>query len=275
MTRSPDDAHAGAVATFDPSAIETMRALRKIGHITPSCNSVLEPLTAMLGQTIADRVSNHFVRIPVGNISMLDEDRGQFTVQTMVDAAESLADAYMDAIVWNGTSACWNGIESDVAICEAITAATGLPASTSTFAQFDAFDRFGLDRFALAVPYQDDVTARTAETYGEAGYRVVSHANLSLTVGKEMADVPIATIRELIRAADSPDAQCIVIICTGLPAALVVQELEHELGKPIFDSVTVTFWKALQMLDQPSEIAGWGSLMRGDDAVRALLGSTA
>jgi maleate isomerase len=202
---------------------------------------------------------------------MLDADRDQFTVPTMVAAAASLADAYMDAILWNGTSACWNGIASDHEMCAAITEATRLPASTSTLAQFDVLERFGVERFALAVPYRDDVTARTADTYAEGGYRAVSRANLALTVGKEMADVPIATIRELIRAADSPEAQCVVVICTGLPAALAVAEMERELGKPIFDSVAVTFWKALQMVEVPSEISGWGSLLQGDGAVRRLI----
>jgi maleate isomerase len=260
-----------SLTPFDPSSIRSMRRLRKVGHITPSCNSVLEPVTAMMTQTVLEQVSNHFVRIPVENISMIDDDRDQFSVPTMVSAAQLLADAYMDAIVWNGTSACWNGIESDIEICAAITRETGLPASTSTLAQYHALDRFGLERFALAVPYLDDVTARTAATYANAGYHAVSRANLGLTVGREMADVATDRISELIRAADSPDAQCVVVICTGLPAALVVEEMEREIGKPIFDSVAVTFWEALEIVGVPADIPGWGSLLSGDERVRALL----
>jgi maleate isomerase len=223
---------------------------------------VLEPVTAMINAPLATRVSHHFARIPVGNISLAAGDADQFEVATMVAAARSLCDAEMDAVVWNGTSGCWNGTQADVAICAAITDATGVPASTSTLAQYDAFAAFGFTRFGLAVPYTDDVTARTIETYRLAGFSAVSHANLGLTVGRDMAYVPLDEIRRLVRAADCPDAECVVVICTGLPAALVVEEMEAELGKPVFDSVAVTLWRGLQLAGAPTGIDGWGRLLR-------------
>jgi maleate isomerase len=251
--------------------IDSMRRLRKIGHITPSCNTVLEPVTSMINVTVSDEISHHFARIPVENISLLDADVGQFDIDTMVRAAELICDGDMDAIVWNGTSGCWNGPDSDEAICEAVTAATGVLMSTSTLAQLEALRRFEITRFGLAVPYMDDVAARTIETYGAAGFEAVSHANLGMAVGRDMANVPLAIIRDLLRAANSPDAQCLVVICTGLPAALVVEEMESELGKPIFDSVAVTFTKGLELVRSARTISHWGSLLRGESAVRELL----
>src|SRR4051794_34421395 len=90
-----------------------MRALRKVGHITPSCNSVLEPVTAMMGQSLAGLVSHHFPRTPVGHLSMPDPDGDQFTVPTTVAAAAALADAYMDANRGNGPPACEIGIDPE------------------------------------------------------------------------------------------------------------------------------------------------------------------
>src|SRR4029077_3862861 len=91
----------GAMVTADQvgryRGIESMRQLRKIGHITPSCNTVLEPITSMINASVADQVSHHFVRIPVENISLLDDDVGQFDVGTMVAAAQSVCDGHMDA----------------------------------------------------------------------------------------------------------------------------------------------------------------------------------
>jgi maleate isomerase len=251
--------------------IASMRDLRKIGHITPSCNTVLEPVTSMINASIADRVSHHFTRIAVENISLLDGDTGQFERGIMVGAAEALCDGHMDAVVWNGTSGCWNGTEADEAICAAVTAATGVRMSTSTLAQFDTLREHGVTRFGLAVPYLDDVTARTIETYRAAGFEAVSHANLGMAVGRDMANVPLSVIKELLRAADSPDAECLVVICTGLPAALVVENMESEIGKPIFDSVAVTFAKGLELIGLQQPIPDWGSLLRGGAAVRDLL----
>ena len=243
------------------TALGSLRELKKLGHITPSCNSALEPLTTRISAPLDARVSHHFARIPVGNISLEGQDTGQFEIPIMVAAAQSLCDAAMDAVVWNGTSGCWNGTQADVDMCAAITAATGVPASTSTLAQYDAFDRFGMTRFALAVPYTDDVTRQTIATYEEAGYTTVSHANLGMSSGRDMAYVPFDEIKRLLRAADSPEAECIVVICTGLPAAVVVDEMEQELGKPIFDSVAVTLWKGLELAGAPAPIQGWGRLL--------------
>ena len=85
----------------------------KLGHITPSCNSVLETMTVSMSTAVADRVSHHFTRIPVTNISLSDQDLSQFAVEPMLNAAGLLADARTDAILWNGTSGAWNGLEAD------------------------------------------------------------------------------------------------------------------------------------------------------------------
>lgn len=248
-----------------------MRDVRKVGHITPSCNTVLEPVTALLNASVAQRLSHHFVRIPVSNISLGRADAGQFDVDTMVRAAESVCDGTMDVVVWNGTSGCWNGAEADKQICATVATSTGVPMSTSTLAQFEVLRRFGISRFALAVPYRDDVTQRTIETYRSAGFEAVSHANLGMSVGRDMANVPFDQIRQLLRDADCDEAECVVVICTGLPAALVIEEMEAVLRKPVFDSVAVTFAKAMELTGIDEPIEGWGSLLRGSAAVERLL----
>lgn len=50
---------------------------------------------------------------------------------------------------------------------------------------------------------------------------------------------------------------------TNFPATLVLDEMEEELGKPIIDSIAVTFWKACLMAGVAPILEGWGALMRG------------
>lgn len=249
----------------------TMQALRKLGHITPSCNTVLEPLSAMMTYPMRHRVSNHFTRVSVGNISLEPTDIGQFDTSAMVGAASILAEAFMDAIVWNGTSGSWNGVQVDREMCDAIMSATGVAATSSTLAQLDALAHFGVSKIGLAVPYLDDVTEKIIATYTAEGYDVASHANLGIFVGRDMANVPLAEIRQLLRDANSDEVECLVVVCTGLPAALVVDEMEKELGKPIFDSVAVTLWKGMELVGLESTASGWGALLEGDDAVASLI----
>ena len=220
----------------------------KLGHITPSCNSVLETMTVSMSTTVADRVSHHFTRIPVTNISLSDEDLSQFAVEPMLNAARLLADARTDAILWNGTSGAWNGLEADEEICHRIETELGVPASTSTLAQIEAMTEYGLLRYGLAVPYTTDVAERMVEIFGAHGVTCVGLATAGRSGGAEMADLTPDAVCDLIRAADHPDAECIVLSCTGVAGAQLVDYMEHELGKPILDTIAVTLWKGLRLV---------------------------
>src|SRR5215210_3510574 len=109
-----------------------MANVRRIGMITPSSNTMVEPITSAMTAPLIDRLSVHYARIPVTRIALDDRSLGQFERDQMLGAARLLADARMDVICWNGTSGAWKGLEADRAICEAITAETRVPATTGT-----------------------------------------------------------------------------------------------------------------------------------------------
>jgi maleate isomerase len=236
---------------------------KKVGHITPSSNTVLEPLTACIADACSQSVSHHFARIKVEAISLEPRYAGQFTAAPMLAAAELLADAHVDAILWNGTSGGWSGIDADHELCALIEDHTGIPASTSTLAQLEAMSSHGITSFGLAVPYTDDVTARIVDVYGEAGFYAVATANAGLSTNRDFAYLTEDDVRSLVRAADHDDAQCVLVVCTGVAAAPLIAELEAELGKPIIDSVAVVLWKGLRMVGAPIDLRGWGSLLEG------------
>ncbi len=77
----------------------------RLGMLTPSSNTVLEPLTAaMLADLPGGGASAHFSRFRVVGIDLGAGSREQFDPAPVVAAAELLADARVDAICWNGTS---------------------------------------------------------------------------------------------------------------------------------------------------------------------------
>jgi len=249
--------------------LRRLRDLKKIGFITPSSNTALEPLTWAMTEQIVDRVSTHYSRVQVKTLTLDNNDVGQFQTQKMVDAAVLLADNDLDAIVWNGTSGSWTGkgFEADIALCEEITRVTGVPASTTSLAQLEVLKHYGIKRFALAVPYVEAPTQEIIAAYGRQGYTVVNSARLEQTENVIIGNTPFDDIRQLLRDADSPDAECIVVACTNLPAAVVLDEMEAELGKPIYDSVAVTLWQALRMVSIDTPLHGWGKLLRDDPAL--------
>ena len=174
----------------------------------------------------------------------------------------------MDVIAWNGTSGGWRGLETDYALCEAITSRTGAQATTSTLALIEAFKTYDVRNYALAVPYLESITRAIISTYAGVGFNCTSCGCLGISVNSEFAYVPDATMRDLVRRSDHRDADAVAIICTNFPAAWLVEDMEAELGKPIFDSTIVTVWHALRLAGLVDSLAGWGRLLREQFTVR-------
>jgi len=239
-----------------------MVASQRIGMITPSSNTMVEPLTSAMTAHLLDDLSVHYARISVTRISLDQGSLDQFERDAMLNAARLLADAKVDVICWNGTSGAWKGIAADRAISDAITADTGIPATTGTLAQLNAFRAHGVSRYALAVPYLADVRDAIVGVYGDEGFRCVNSANLGISTNFAFAEIDLETLRDLVRRADHPDAEAVVVVCTNLAAARLVEELEQELGKPVHDSLVVSLWHPLRMLGWQQPIPGWGRLLR-------------
>ena len=235
----------------------------RIGMIVPSSNTCLEPQTyRMLG----DRrdVTVHFTRIEVTRIALDAGSDRQFDVRSMVGAAQLLRTAEVDVVAWNGTAGSWLGPEVDRALAAQITAATGVPATTSTLAYLDAFTAFRVRHLGLLTPYTADVNRAIGERYAAEGTTVVGERHLGLSVNEEFARVPpddlLPLSRELAEAPDGrPDA--LAYVCTNLYGAPIVAQVEAETGLPVLDSVAVTLWRCLSMAGAAPLHRQWGRLL--------------
>jgi maleate isomerase len=227
--------------------------MHRIGMLTPSSNTVLEPMTyAMLANNTA--VSAHFSRFKVTEIALSDAALGQFSDAPIVAAAELLAHAKCDVIAWNGTSASWLGFERDEALVRSIEATTGIRAATCVLGYRDLFRAFGARRIGLVTPYTDDVQARIAANWGRAGFTCTSEQHLGIADNFSFAEVDEATIARMIKDAAASG-------CTNMRGARVATGLERELGIPVLDSVAVTLWAALKAAGAPTApLAAWGRL---------------
>lgn len=234
----------------------------RIGMLTPSSNTVLEPVTAAM-LAGAPEVSLHVSRFRVTRIGLGADDRAQFELGTILHAAELLADAKVDVISWNGTSASWLGLERDRALAEAITAATGIPARTCVLSLVEILERVGARSLGIVSPYTEDVQARIVETYAAAGLSCPAERHLGLADNFSFGLVEPEAIGGLIRevAAAGPDA--VTVLCTNMNGAGVAAAAEIEDGPLMLDSVAVTLWGCLSALAVPlAPFARWGRLFR-------------
>jgi maleate isomerase len=232
----------------------------RLGMLTPSSNTVLEPVTQAMIAGLPE-VSAHFARFRVTEIALSQAALAQFDDSEILRAAELLAHARVDTIAWNGTSASWLGFDRDERLVSRISEATGIRACTAVLAFRDIFRRTGATRIGLVTPYTDDVQAKIAANWGGEGFSVASERHCGISDNFAFAEVGDETIRGMVRAvaADGPD--CIAIVCTNMRAGPLVTALEAETGVPVYDSVATTVWASLLLAGgDPSRILGFGRL---------------
>jgi maleate isomerase len=232
----------------------------RLGMLTPSSNTTLEPVTAaMLAGLTA--VSVHFSRFRVTEIALTSDALAQFDDQPILAAAELLAHAKVDVIAWNGTSSGWLGFDADQRLCERIEATAGIRASTSMLALNEVLAATGVERLGLVTPYIDAVQQRIVANYATLGIACDAERHLGIQDNFAFSRVSTETLTGMIRtvAAERPDA--IAVICTNLRAAPLVAALEAELGIPIYDTIATVVWKSLKLAGaDPAAVTGWGRL---------------
>ena len=231
-----------------------------LGMLTPSSNTILEPLTSAMVAGVPG-VSAHFGRFRVTEISLNSAALGQFDDAPILEAAKLLADAHVDVICWNGTSSGWLGFDADHRLCDRITEATAIPACTSVLALNEIFDQTGVDEFALVTPYLDDVQAKIVDNYAKSGYRCVDERHLGKSVNFSFSEVTEEEVGDMVREVAAARPKAISTFCTNLNAARVVPVLERELGIPIYDTISTAVWKSLKVAGvEPRLVKGWGRL---------------
>ena len=232
----------------------------RLGMLTPSSNTALEPVTYAMLSGIAD-VSVHFSRFKVTEIALSETALRQFDDSEILRAAELLAHAKIDVIAWNGTSASWLGFDRDERLCERINAATGIKACTTVLAYREVFRRLGAARIGLVTPYLKDVQDRILANWSSQGLNCVAERHLSLQDNYSFAEVTESEIANLIEDVARQGCNAVAILCTNMRGAGVAEQLERKLGVKVFDSIAVTLWACLAATGvDSSKIQGWGSL---------------
>lgn len=246
-----------------PSVLAMSKQIR-LGILTPSSNTALEPLTFQIVASVPN-VSVHFSRFPVTEISLSAKGLAQFDHSVIMQAAQLLADAEVDMIGWSGTAAGWMGFEGDEKLCEAITKATGIPATTSVLALNKALDIFKVKKLGLVTPYLDDVQESIMKNYNAIGIEITSETerHLRMVKNNDIALVGEDVLETLVGQVVEGGAEAVSTFCTNLVAAHKVELWEAKYGVPVLDTVTTVTWDMLRQCGVDTKaIKGWGRMFQ-------------
>ncbi|MCH6264731.1 aspartate/glutamate racemase family protein [Neobacillus citreus] len=234
---------------------------KKIGMLTPSSNTVLEPICSRMLYNVPE-VTCHYGRFEVTKISLEQDALSQFNFEPMLQAAELLAHAEVDVIAWNGTSGGWLGFDMDYKLCEEITKRTGIPATTSMLSQVRAFKEHNIKSIHMVTPYIPEINKLIVEQYKKhCNVETVNVSGLSQTVNRSFSQVSQERIEEQIKEVCVTPADALSVVCTNFPAVGKVEYYEEKYEIPMYDTINVLIWECLKMVNvDPAKVKGWGKL---------------
>lgn len=234
---------------------------KRVGMLTPSSNTVLEPYTSAMFAQLNGGASVHFGRFRVVEISMREASQSQFILAPILEAAERLAEARVGCIAWNGTSASWLGLGKDRELCAKIEQATGCKATSTILAYEDHYKRAGITKLGLVTPYLSEIQDRIIENYAARGIDIIADRRLEDKGNYSFADHNTDLISDMVRDVARAKPEAIAVLCTNFRGAPIAADLEAELGIPIIDSVSITAAQTMRMVGlEPADVTGWGSI---------------
>ncbi|MDT0403900.1 maleate cis-trans isomerase family protein [Streptomyces edwardsiae] len=174
-----------------------------------------------------------------------------------------------ETVVWACTSGSfvhgWEGAHEQV---RNLARAAGMPASSTSFAFVHALREVGARRVAVGATYPDDVAELFAGFLRAGGVEVAGVRGAGIITAAEVGTWGEEEVLALARAADTPDADVLLLPDTALHTIAHVPALEKELGKPVLTANQVTVWEGLRLADRRVNAPGLGALFTREPIVQ-------
>ncbi len=181
--------------------------------------------------------------------------------ERLAEGAAQLAAEKPDAVMWACTSGSFVfGLEGARDQASGIAAALGVPASSTSIAFIDALRHLGVHRVAVAASYPDDVAQHFVRFLRAGGAEVVAMGSHGIVTAAEVGTLEPAQVVAMVKAADRPDAEAVLVPDTAMHTLAIIHELEAAVGKPVLTANQVTVWKGLQLLGPIPALPRLGTL---------------
>ena len=227
----------------------------RIGVLLPSVNQAAEPqLRAMLPADIA---------IAVTRLKLVDSSEASLLgmARDVEPAAELLADAGVDIVVFHCTAVSTYSTELEASILARIQSATGLPCVATSQALVAALQALSARRVVLLSPYTAAVNDREAAYFAEHGFEILGNAGLDCRTGREMMAIAPQAWHAFATRHAHARADAYVLSCTTVRTAETIEALERSLGRPVVTSNTAVAWYCMRKLDALPGVPGYGRLL--------------
>ncbi len=229
----------------------------RLGIITPSSNIVTEPEFRLM---TPEGVSCHYQKFAFtgGGVEALKK-----LEQLVPDATELISHARPSVVAMCCTGGSFaGGYGYDQMLIQKMKEKNGnVPTTTSSTAMIEAFNKLGVRKISLAVPYLEEVAMAEKKFVEDHGIQVLNVKWLNLQDAIEIATVPKETVYSLASEVHEPESEAIFISCIALHTIEVIEKLEYDLQKPVISSNQATMWHLLRLANVNEKIEGYGQLL--------------
>ena len=135
-----------------------------------------------------------------------------------------------------------------------------VPTTTTSTSVIDAFNKMGIRKVSVAMPYLEDVSRAAVKFVEDSGFKVVTAKWLNKT-GRAIQELSKETLYHLAREVDDPESEAVFISCTNLHTFEIIDKLECDLQKPVITSNQATIWNMLRLAGINDKIEGYGQLL--------------
>lgn len=221
----------------------------RIGLIYPSTGWVMEP---EFHEMAPEGVSTVTTRIKLGAVTV---ENVAGLAEHVSHAADLLADAHAHLVVLGCTSGSFVcGPRYDQEIIQRIRETAHCPATTTATAVVSAINAFGAGKVAVGTPYVEEINQCAIRFLEGHGKTVTRLHGLGLLRDSDINSLSREEICDLIRRADTPEAEMVVLLCTSIKGSDILPQMEAELGKPVITAIQATFWECLRLLEIPPDL---------------------
>lgn len=223
----------------------------------PSNRGVPEEGLAMYG----DRIK--YVVTGLG-LEQMTPDGYDSVIPRIPAAAEKLVAAGAEAIELTGTSLTfYKGEAFNQQLREAVTKASGLPATTMSNGVIDGLKAVGAKRVAVATAYNDVVNDRLRAFLVEHDLEPLVVTGMGL---EAITDVERVTQDDLVDFAarvheTARDADSLLLSCGGFRTLEIIAPIEQRTGVPVISSMPHGLWAGARLVGMSGAAPGYGTLL--------------
>ncbi len=177
-------------------------------------------------------------------------------------AAAMLAEnAYCDVVLLSSTACSFvEGRQADIAQARRLSEALHTAVITSAHCVVEAARALGVGSVLLVTPSVPELNRLERQYLKESGIDVAAEAGFGYCSPRDILSIPPEEVERLVRRSDVPNADGVLISCSGLHVMNRIQALEDALGKPVLTSNQTGLWGSLRALNVPIQEKGLGVL---------------